>query len=166
VLLATAGPPTATAAPATATVEAGWEVLTAKALPVTLRHPAGWVVTEEETQVLVAADRATVAGAEVEGPAFLLRQVEGATSAEALLAPIGEGAGEVIRREETTLAGLPGRLLEARVVSPATGKGYHLVAVAAVSGGEGYLAVATAPLERWEAAQPLLEEMLSSVAVR
>ncbi|MCL6430940.1 MAG: photosystem II reaction center PsbP family protein [Anaerolineae bacterium] len=165
-LLATAGPPTATAAPATATPEPGWEFLTAKALPVTLRHPAGWVVTEEEAQVLVAADAATVAGAEVEGSALLLRQVEGAASAEALLAPMEGGAGEVIRREEATLAGRPGRLLEVRVVSPSTGRGYRLVAVATVSDGQGYLAVATAPLEQWEAAWPLLEETLASVAAR
>jgi len=135
-------------------------------LPLAISHPKGWLAREAAGQLLLAATADSVAGAELEGPALAVSRVEGAATAEEVLARVALEGAEVLRRERATLGGEEGRLLEAVVQGPVSGKAYRLLLVAVVHGGRGYLATASAPVEQWEAARADLQRMIESVAFR
>ncbi len=152
--------PAATALPAEQTRYSSAE------LPLAIHHPRGWVASEAAGQLLLAPSTASVAGAELEGPALAIRRTDGAATAEDVLARVALEGAQVLRREPATLGGEAGRSLEAVVQGPQSGKAYRLLLVAAVHGGKGYLAAASAPVEQWEAARADLQRMIESVAFR
>lgn len=158
--VATLALPVATAQPAESTR------FSCTDLPLAISHPRGWVASETAGQLVLAPNTASVAGAELEGPALAIRRVEGAATAEEVLARVALQGAQVLRRERATLGGEEGRLLEAVVQGPASGKAYRLLLVAVVHGGKGYLAAASAPVEQWEAAHADLQRMVESVAFR
>ena len=70
---------------------------------------------------MLAADAATLAGAELEGPAVVVAQAEAAVSPEALLRQLPLDGAKVVRQEPTQVAGQPALLLEATPADPGTG---------------------------------------------
>jgi hypothetical protein len=135
-------------------------------LPLAISRPKGWLAREAGGQLLLAANAGAVAGAELEGPALVVSRVEGAATTEEVLARVALEGAQVLRRERATLGGEEGRLLEAVVQGPASGKAYRLLLVVVVHGGKGYLAAASAPVEQWEAARADLQGMIESVTFR
>jgi hypothetical protein len=141
-------------------------VVTGAGLPVTIGYPTGWTATETVGRIVVARDANALAGGELEGPTVLIRQVEGAATAEALLGQANPPGAETLRQENATLGGKPGRLAEAKMVSPISGRGYRVVVMATVHNGKGYLVTASAPLEQWDKAWPELQGIISSVTFK
>jgi hypothetical protein len=157
--------PTATL-PITPASVAQATVTTASALPITINRPANWVAAESAGRLIISANANMLAGGEMEGPAVLIRQVEGATTAEAVLGQANLTGAETIRKENANLGGKPGQLVEAKIVSPISGRGYRMVLVATVYNGKGYLVTASAPLEQWDKAWPELQGIINSVAFK
>ena len=162
----TAPPIVATAAPLTSPVVVGTAIVGVAGFPVVLQKPNGWVSRESATRLVLAADQAVLAGAELEGPALVVVQLEGASSAEAVIQSVDLKSAKVARQGATTIGGKEGQLVEATLISPASGRGYRTIFAAAVHGGKGYLFTASAPLEQWEKAGPLLQGMLNGVTWR
>jgi len=135
-------------------------------LPLAIGHPKGWLAREAAGQLLLAANAGAVAGAELEGPALVVSRVEGAATAEDVLARVALEGAQVLRRERATLGSEEGRLLEAVVQGSASGKAYRLLLVGVVHGGKGYLAAASAPVEQWEVARADLQGMIESITFR
>jgi hypothetical protein len=154
---------TAIAKPATAVPTI---IVTGAGLPATIAYPTGWTATETAGRIVVARDANALAGGELEGPAVLIRQVEGAATAEALLGQANPPGAEILRQENATFGGKAGRLAEAQMVSPVSGRGYRTLSLAAMHDGKGYLVVASAPLEQWDKAWPELQGIINSVAFK
>jgi hypothetical protein len=164
--LATPTVPQATTIPVTPTTVTQATVTTATALPITINRPANWVAAESAGRLVISANANMLAGGELEGPAVLIRQVEGATTAEAVLGQATLAGAETVRKENVNLGGKAGQLVEAKVVAPISGRGYRMVLVATVYDGKGYLVIASAPLEQWDKAWPELQGIINSVAFK
>ncbi|MGQ9683768.1 MAG: hypothetical protein ACUVX9_14625, partial [Anaerolineae bacterium] len=142
---------------------ASLEMYHAQALPLLLVRPAGWQVLEGEGRVALGQSEAALAGGEIEAPGLVLSRIASTSNSEAALQQTLPSDALVLRREETTLGGEPASLVEASVVSPSSGRAYGVLAIARVRGAQVYLALASAPLEQWQQARPVLENLISSI---
>ncbi|MFO7696119.1 MAG: hypothetical protein R6X16_03060 [Anaerolineae bacterium] len=132
-------------------------------LPVTVLIPQGWTSREVSSGIVIVEDEASLASAELECPALLVRVVPEATSRADLLASF-ELAGVVSEREiPLVIAGNPVDALDITVSSAATGRIYQVVLAPLMFKGEGLLFVASMPEGQARSAWPVLATMLGSV---
>lgn len=165
-LAPTLPPVVATPAPPASPAPVATAAPTGVGLPVSVPRPSGWVSKESPARLVLAANQATLAGAELEGPALVVAQIEGTTSAEAALERVDLKGAKVLRKEPTTLGGKQGQMVEATLVSSVSGRGYRAIFAGVAHGGMGYLFTASAPLEQWEQAGPVLQGLLNGVSWR
>jgi hypothetical protein len=133
-------------------------------LPVTVLIPQRWTGREINDGLIIVEDEASLASAELECPALLVRVVPEATSRADLLASF-ELAGVVSEREiPLVIAGNPVDALDITVSSAATGRIYQVVLAPLMLKGEGLLFVASMPEGQARSAWPILATMLGSVS--
>jgi len=150
--------------PAGITVTGDWITQRGSTVRVAVTFPRGWVFAEKGTRITVASSAEALAGAELEGPALVVSQADAVTSPDDLLAQVKLQPNEITRREDTTLGGESARLVEAKVISPVSARGYRMIVVAALHGGKGYLVTASTPLEQWDKSQANLLAMIKYIA--
>lgn len=134
-------------------------------LPVTLQVPAGWTQREITEGVIIVEDAASLAAAELECPALLVRRVPGATTPAEVLATYD--LSRAIRQCEVPLviARNPVDAIDATLVSETTGRVYQVVLAPLVIKGEALLFIASMPEGQADQAWPRLATILSSVAL-
>jgi hypothetical protein len=123
------------------------EAQTLAAVPFKVPVPDGWAVREAGDGLIVVEDAASLASAELECPALLVKRVPGATSAGVVLATY-DLSGALRQKEIPLVIG-----------------GYQVVLAPLVVQGEGWLLVASMPEGQAGWAWPTLATMLGSITL-
>jgi hypothetical protein len=141
------------------------EAQTLAAVPFKVPVPAGWALRETGEGLIVVQDTASLASAELECPALLIRRVPGVGSlGDVLEAYDLSGA---LRQKEIPLvvAGSPVDAIDATLSSPTTGRVYQVVLAPMLVEGDGWLVIASMPEGQAGWAWPTLATMLGSITL-
>jgi hypothetical protein len=127
--------------------------------------PDGWALRETGDGLVVVEDAASLASAELECPALLIRRVPGAASAGDVMAAYDLSGALRQKVIPLVIAGNPVDAIDATLSSSTTGRVYQVVLAPMLVEGDGWLVIASMPEGQAGWAWPTLATMLGSITL-